>query len=158
MDAIDYPRLWKHLSAQFLLGESSLHGPRHWRRVEQFGLKIAAANGADLTVVKLFAVFHDSRRENESWDPQHGARGAELAQTLRGDFFELDDARFATLHHACTFHADGLLHADSTIGACWDADRLDLPRVGVIPDPKRLCTPAARARHMLVGSLNISRA
>jgi uncharacterized protein len=27
---------------------------------------------------------------------------------------------------------------------CWDADRLDLGRVGIIPKPDRLCTNAAR--------------
>ncbi len=27
---------------------------------------------------------------------------------------------------------------------CWDADRLDLPRVGIIPKKDRLCTEAAK--------------
>jgi uncharacterized protein len=34
--------------------------------------------------------------------------------------------------------------ADITIQTCWDADRLDLGRVGVFPDAARLCTGAAR--------------
>jgi len=147
-NAIDYERLWKHLSQQFLLGLRSIHGPTHWERVETFGLKIAEINGADRTIVRLFAVFHDSRRENESWDPAHGKRGAELATTLRGTYFDLDDARFETLTHACTYHADGLLHDDPTIGACWDADRLDLPRVGLITDPRLLCTAAAKEKSL----------
>ena len=150
---IDFKKLWQHLSSQFLLGRDSIHGPAHWRRVETFGLKIAEKNGADTTVVKLFAVFHDSRRENESWDPEHGRRGAALAATLRGKFFDLDDARFAILEEACTFHADGFTHKHPTIGACWDADRLDLPRVGILPNPKLLCTAAARDKELLAWSL-----
>jgi uncharacterized protein len=32
------------------------------------------------------------------------------------------------------------------VQACWDADRLDLGRVGIAPAPERLCTAAARER------------
>ena len=34
--------------------------------------------------------------------------------------------------------------ADITVQTCWDADRLDLGRVGIIPRPDRLCTEEAR--------------
>jgi uncharacterized protein len=30
-----------------------------------------------------------------------------------------------------------------TIPTCWDSDRLDLGRVGIMPHPSRLCTDAA---------------
>jgi uncharacterized protein len=33
---------------------------------------------------------------------------------------------------------------DVTVRTCWDADRLDLGRVGVTPDPILLCTDVAR--------------
>jgi hypothetical protein len=33
--------------------------------------------------------------------------------------------------------------ADGTIGTCWDADRLDLPRVGIWPSAALLSTDAA---------------
>jgi hypothetical protein len=42
-------------------------------------------------------------------------------------------------------HADGLTSADPTVGACWDADRLNLWRVGVAPDRRLLSTAAARS-------------
>ena len=48
------------------------------------------------------------------------------------------------LGYACTHHSDGLREAEVTVQVCWDADRLDLGRVGHVPDPERLCTPAAR--------------
>jgi uncharacterized protein len=39
----------------------------------------------------------------------------------------------------------GHLEGDATLQACWDADRLDLGRVGITPSPRRLCTDAARS-------------
>jgi uncharacterized protein len=36
-----------------------------------------------------------------------------------------------------------------TIQTCWDADRLDLGRVGVTPHPSRLCTEVARRPEIL---------
>lgn len=46
---------------------------------------------------------------------------------------------------ACCGHSEGLTAgADVTVLTCWDADRLDLGRVGKRPDPRRLCTDAAR--------------
>ena len=49
------------------------------------------------------------------------------------------------LEYACVHHTDGLTDADPTVQACWDADRRDLPRVGVTVKPHRLCTTAAKA-------------
>ena len=122
------------------------HGVVHWARVLENGLAIAARTGADEEIVTLFALFHDSRRVNEALDPGHGLRGAELARSFRGTLLHLDDARFALLHEACALHTDGESGGyDPTVLTCWDADRLDLGRVGIRPDPLRLCTDAGRA-------------
>lgn len=120
------------------------HGIVHWARVLENGLRIADANGADRELVTLFAVFHDARRVNEDWDDDHGLRGAEFARSLRGDLIHLDDDRFELLFEACRLHTDGHTTGDRTLLACWDADRLDLGRVGVTPDPRRLGTKAGR--------------
>jgi uncharacterized protein len=117
----------------------------HWARVCENGLRIAEANGADVEVVRLFALFHDARRVNEHRDHGHGRRGAELARALRGRLVHLEDSRFELLAEACRLHTDGLLTADSTLGACWDADRLDLGRVGIRPRRRLLCTEVARS-------------
>jgi hypothetical protein len=45
---------------------------------------------------------------------------------------------------ACTWHTDGLHHDDATIGTCWDADRLDIERAGVIPNAKFMSTDSGR--------------
>lgn len=120
------------------------HGIVHWARVLENGLRIAEINGANTEVVILFALFHDSRRVNEYWDEGHGLRGADFARSLRGKLVHLDDARFDLLYEACRLHTDGLVDADPTLQACWDADRLDLGRVGILPHPQLLCTDAAR--------------
>ena len=144
MSAIDWKTLWKVVSDQFPLGYESTHGPSHWRRVERNGLLIATRSGADETVIRLFAVFHDSRRENEGSDPEHGVRGAKLAAKMRGRYFELDDALFVQLTDACDWHTHKRHHADPTIGTCFDADRLDLGRVGIIPDEEYMNTEFGR--------------
>jgi uncharacterized protein len=137
-------RIWRQVAAQFDREPHSIHGPDHWRRVERDGLLLASRSGANIIVVRLFALFHDSRRVNDGWDPHHGARGAEHAATLRGAAFHLSDEDFERLHYACTWHTDGLHHDDPTIGTCWDADRLDLGRVGITPNKKFMSTAFAR--------------
>lgn len=120
------------------------HGVAHWARVLENGLRLAPATGADVEVVSLFAVLHDSRRINEVTDPDHGPRAAEFAAGLRGTVFELDDHRFELLYAACAGHTHERTHVDVTVRTCWDSDRLDLGRVGVMPEPSRLCTDVAR--------------
>jgi uncharacterized protein len=129
----DYPLRW-----------DGTHGVGHWARVLENGLRLARDTGAKVEVVQLFAVFHDSRRQSDGHDDGHGQRGADLAAELRGSLFDLPDADFELLYEACAYHADGLTEADLTIKVCWDSDRLDLGRVGIVPAPKLLCTPAAK--------------
>jgi uncharacterized protein len=121
------------------------HGVLHWARVLENGLRVAEVNGADREVVTLFALFHDARRLNEDRDHGHGQRGGDFARTLRGSLVHLDDAQFTLFYEACRLHTDGHTDADPTVQACWDADRLDLGRVGITPAPHRLCTDVARA-------------
>ncbi len=142
---IDWDTLWRVLDDRFALGHASIHGPEHWRRVERYAVHVAEQSGGDALVVRLFAIFHDVCRLNDSVDDEHGARGAALAAHLRGEYFALSDARFAQLHDACTWHTAGHLSDDPTIGACWDADRLDIWRVGYTPHERFMSTDHARA-------------
>ena len=120
------------------------HGVAHWARVMENGLKLAEETGANVDIVRLFALFHDSRRVSEYTDHGHGLRGAELARELRGSLFQIPDHEFEILHQACAGHTDERTHPDITIQTCWDADRLDLGRVGIMPDPEWLCTEVAK--------------
>ncbi len=125
--------------------DSSLHGEGHWRRVAAAGPALLPETpGADPALVFLFALFHDSMRLNDGHDPRHGPRGAELAGELRGGPFDLDDAKMDLLGFACEEHTNGGVDPNPSVGACWDADRLNLWRVGIRPDPRLLSTGAAR--------------
>ena len=139
-----FGEVWKYVASHFRGDETSLHGSDHWRRVHRNARILQVQTGADGEVIELFAAFHDACRVNEWTDPGHGARGAKLAQRLRGRLFDLSDAQFEKLHDACTWHTDQLFHDDPTIGTCWDADRLDLGRVGVSPAPECLNTDFAK--------------
>ena len=143
---INFTRLWHLVPQGFALGQHSIHGPNHWRTVERFALRIAAeTDGVDTDVVRLFALFHDSRRENEYGDPGHGARGAALAfDFYKVEFRQLDPDAFDKLVTACCWHTHRQHVDDTTVGVCFDADRLDLGRVGITPDPKFLNTAVAR--------------
>ncbi len=138
------PGLVREIVGGYTLSPMGVHGLPHWGRVLEIGLRLADETKASRSVVALFAVFHDSRRENDAIDPEHGRRGAELAATLRDAHFEITDAEFDLLRYACEEHTCGLTEADVTVQTCWDADRLDLPRVGIRPRNDLLCTAAAR--------------
>lgn len=93
----------------------------------------------------LFGLLHDSCRENEDEDPQHGARADDFILELsERPEWPLDAPTTHLLRHACRDHSEGFTRGPTLVQICWDADRLDLGRVGIIPDPKRLCTVAAK--------------
>src|SRR5689334_12255675 len=139
---INLTPLWSLAAEQFALGAHTIHGPDHWQRVERNALRIASAtSGVDVLVVRLFAVLHDSKRFNESHDPEHGLRAAQWAQQLREQQqFNVTDQQFGLLSQACIWHDKGRVSDDLTIGACWDADRLDLTRLGVRIQPELMST------------------
>ena len=124
---------------------SPIHGERHWRTVGANGLWLAErTKGADAHVVLLFALLHDTMRENDMYDPGHGPRAAVFAEELHAEaLLATREEQLALLVEACRLHADGLTADDPTVGACWDADRLDLPRCGIQPDARLLSTRAA---------------
>lgn len=136
--------LMKRIIRQYVLSLKGTHGISHWARVLENGRILARRTGAVIEVVELFAVFHDSERENEGWDSDHGLRGAEFAARLRGEHFDLPPREFDLLFTACGDHTRGKTAGDITIQTCWDADRLDLGRVGIAPDVQYLCTEPAK--------------
>ncbi len=155
---LNWPQLWTHLADRFGLGDHSIHGPDHWRRVERHAVALAKHNAGNLVVVRLFAVFHDVCRENDGADPDHGARGAALAALLRGEWFDLPDAEFALLEYACIHHTSGYLTEDPTIGACWDADPPRSRTGAHEPDRSAICPIDVVVRHasLLFVSIQLS--
>lgn len=141
--------LVRKIQEQFLLNWHGIHGIRHWSRVYANGLRLAEKSEADVAVIELFALFHDSCRRSEGSDPDHGARGAELALDLHGRYFQLNNQELDLLVEACRYHTHRQHHDNLTVGICFDADRLDLGRVGKRPDPGFLSTPAAREKDVI---------
>lgn len=142
---IAWEPLYRGILAQFRLPDDSPHGPSHWHRVEQFGLRLATLTGADCCVVRLFAWFHDAARVDEEHDPGHGTRGAALvARFQREGLLALDPRRLDLLMEACDGHTEVIGHDDPTIATCFDADRLDLRRYGMEVDPRFLNSEAAK--------------
>lgn len=137
-------KLLEDILANFHLPHSSVHGPAHWARVRLNGMRISSISGADLKVVELFAFLHDSQRFNDGADPEHGSRAAEYALSKHGVLFHLEPPQLEALVTACRGHTHERFINSVTIQTCWDADRLDLFRVGIRPDRYYLGTPAAR--------------
>ena len=56
----------------------------------------------------------------------------------------LTKAQLELLKEACKKDSLGQITHNMTVQTCWDADRLDLGRVGIRPNPKLLGTAVAR--------------
>jgi uncharacterized protein len=134
--------LWDQVEDQFKLGLRSHHGKWHWEKVEQNAIQLAEATpGADKLVCQLFAIFHDSRRESEPECNKHGEWAADWLKTLD---LSITQEQRDKLETACRYHNTQKTSDDPTIGVCFDADRLDLVRVGVTPKAEYLSTDAAK--------------
>jgi uncharacterized protein len=142
---------------QYVLSWNGIHGISHWTRVRENGLWLAERTGANHQVVELFAYLHDSKRVNDGRDSGHGQRAAHLVQTLQGSVIHLSGEDLKRLVYACTYHTAGLTKADITVQTCWDADRLDLGRVGIRPQACYLCTAVARDPETIQWALTRSR-
>jgi uncharacterized protein len=140
MNEIDFPILQDYILSHRLF-ESEWHGLTHWKQVEFNGLLLATETRADTVVVRLFALFHDSKRANDGPDIVHGARGAEFAKECFEEHrLGITQEQFDKLYHACKFHTTEHHSGDATIDTCYDADRLDLGRAGIALDPKKMAT------------------
>ena len=128
----------RYVHSQWTLG--ALHGIRHWDRVYENGQKLLTPDTNPL-VIGLLAYLHDSCRIDDGEDLYHGKRAADWIETLRGTYLkDVSNEEIELLQEACRLHTTKLKTGNPTIDACFDSDRLDLWRVGVIPDPARLAT------------------
>ncbi|MFA5420716.1 MAG: hypothetical protein WC280_01665 [Patescibacteria group bacterium] len=134
-----------------ILPDNSLHKIDHWERVEKYGLMISDVCKADKKVVSLFAYLHDARRINDSHDPEHGARAADLlTELLKAKIIELKNKQKNQLIEALTWHSFVSANSkDVTVQTCWDSDRLDLWRAQIEPDPKMMFTLFGSSKYMI---------
>ncbi len=146
----------------WVLGET--HGLPHWQRVERNGILLSMENGRirediNIKVVRFFAYLHDKCRLDNWTDWEHGVRSADMLSSIRDTILkDFTDEEVFLLEKACRYHTTEHRTGNPTIDVCFDADRLDLDRVGIIPDPKRMATEqgAYYAENIhLMDSLNV---
>ena len=122
------------------------HGISHWQRVERNGIILSTENGSlrkdiHINVVRFFAYLHDKCRLDDWIDIEHGVRAAEMIPTIRKSILRnFTDEEVSLLEQDCRYHTTKHRIGNPTIDVCFDADRLDLGRVGIIPDPERMAT------------------
>src|SRR3954453_2622484 len=80
---LNIPLILQAILEEYELPWYGHHGVAHWARVLENGVRLAEETGADVVIVRLFAILHDCRRVNEATDPDHGPRAAEYARELR---------------------------------------------------------------------------
>jgi uncharacterized protein len=117
------------------LADSPIHGEHHWQTVSLIGARLAADTpGANIRVAVLFGAIHDSRRENDHYDPEHGLRAAELLNALHAsEHLAKEPPLLARLPEGVSCRDDSATTLDPAVGVCWDTDRLCLPRIGIEP-------------------------
>ena len=141
---IHIKRLREYAIKHSILGDYSVHGVSHWDRVAR-NADILITSDVDDLVVKAFAYIHDVERVNDSDDLQHGPRAAMLVDEIRSSELSfLNDQEIEQLKEACRLHTLRHRTEDATVNACFDADRLDLGRVGITPNPDKMATVQGR--------------
>jgi uncharacterized protein len=119
-----------------LFPSSEYHGDIHWRAVASQGLWLCDELNLPLearTIALYFGLLHDSRRENENYDPEHGLRAAQdlhhspVASKLSASILQ-------TLNDSLIDHDTGKVTYATFEGIGWDADRSLLGRVGMDPE------------------------
>lgn len=140
---IDHVRLTTFLRQHFALDWNGIHGAAHWARVSRYARYLAQGTNADTEVLSLFALLHDSCRESDHGDPGHGARAARLAREMNGRLYRITSAQEECLVAGIEGHSQGGLSPDLTVQICWDADRLDLGRLGMSVRAEKLGTEGA---------------
>ena len=74
-------------------------------------------------------------------DLDHGVRSADMLVTIRDTILkDFTDEEVSLLEKACRYHTTELRTGIPTIDVCFDADRLDLCRVGITPNPKLMAS------------------
>lgn len=126
------------------------HGLAHWQKVERNGIILGMVirdgvlcyrDEVNMKVVRSFAYLHDKCRVNDEFDSEHGVRSADLIYTIRDTILkDLSDDEIMLLDKACRYHTTLHRTGIPTVDVCFDADRLDLGRVGIDPDPKKMAT------------------
>ncbi len=122
--------------------ELDIHGMPHLRQVALTAGRLAVLVGCDVESAVVAGFLHDCARVHDGGGNRHAHDSAVLARRLLKTFYPHLDA--PRLCEAIARHADGRTTDDPLAACLWDADRLDLCRLGIEADPRLLSTRAAR--------------
>lgn len=174
-----HPATALHYIVPYAQHHSLVHGVAHWARVHRFGLTLSKKlnlTEPEKLSIALFAWCHDLARTDDSGNQHHAYDGAcyveEIVNCLFKGFPEdvLQMAQIAIKHHSDSMNAEEAQHAgkidtpfsrESTLnvlGCCWDADRLDLLRLNIIPEETRMSTTYWKELLPLSSKLNKQKA
>ena len=124
--------------------QKGCHGLRHWDKVAEYARIIAAYENLDEWFLLLFAYFHDCQRLNDWRDLEHGPRAAAYVMGWTPEAIKMSEEDQSRLAFACRHHTQEVPTDDKTIRACWDCDRLDIGRVGIVVNSRFLFTKTAK--------------
>ena len=156
---------------------SRIHGVAHWTRVHRYGLLLAESHGLsepEKIAIALFGWTHDLARTDDGSGNLHAIYGEKhvhyVIECLFNDFPEsiLDIVKIAIRYHSDGLNAEEAMHQFpdmqnsswsresvlNTIGCCWDADRLDLLRLSIMPRTSKMSTPYWQEVFPLAAKLN----
>lgn len=119
-----------------------LHGLKHWKNVHRNGvLLMQMQSNVNPFVVIAFAYLHDCCRINNGNDESHGERALGAIDEIRNTILKnFSNEEISLLKAACLLHTSIQKVGNPTIDICFDADRLDLDRVGIKPNPLKMAT------------------
>ena len=142
-------KLLNIVSKEFKLDIDGLHGIKHWESVYKNTKLLASYYNVNSDVFELFALLHDSKREDEDKDILHGKRAALFVKELiKLKVINLNHEDKNRLIFACSNHTKtnkkAKLFNDLVVQICFDADRLDIERVGLIPQEEYFSTSYAK--------------
>jgi uncharacterized protein len=85
-------------------------------------------------------------RQDEDYDLEHDKRASEFVKMLnKKNLIRISPRQLKQLTFACRHHNDPRAKSsDLTIQTCWDNDRLDIGRTGIVVDKKYLNSNVAK--------------
>ena len=141
---------------EFKLDLYGIHGINHWERVFLNTQKLSKYYNIESDVFELFSILHDSQRVDEYADLEHGKRAKKFIENLiEMGMIKLDKKDQDRLLYACENHTKPnkkhKLYGDLIVQICLDSDKMNIGRVGVVPNEKYFLTSYAKE---LTGTYN----
>lgn len=124
---------------------TNIHGVQHLRQVAFLAGRFAYSLNVDYKTAIIGGYLHDCARSDDGGGNSHAHESAFLAKRIIETNWSSTD--IDKIFYAIYYHADGLNTNDPFIGCIWDADRLNLVRLGLIPKVELLSTEFAKRIH-----------